>query len=153
MRAVLDTNVLVRATRNAKGPARELLQQFDTDEHVLIVSNLILVELLRVLNYPRVRAMHRLTDEECQEFIRSLHDAAEVVTVPAVPGGVSPDPDDDAIIQTAIQGKATVLCTLDRHLRRQDVQEYCKRRGIKVMTDVELLEQLRQENPNDDEAE
>ena len=54
MRAVLDTNVLVRATKNASGPARELLRQFEAEQHVLIVSNAILVELLRVLDYPRV---------------------------------------------------------------------------------------------------
>ncbi len=154
MRAVLDTNVLVRATKNATGPARELLQQFDTDQHVLIGSNAILVELLRVLDYPRVRAMHRLSEEECQEFVQSLHDAAEVVALPAAPtDAISPDPDDDPVIHTAIHGKADVLCTLDRHLRRQDVQEYCQYHGIQIMTDVELLEQLRRADSNDDEGE
>ncbi len=44
--------------------------------------------------------------------------------------------------------KANVLCTLDRHLRRQDVREYCERRGIQILTDVELLENLRGEDPN-----
>lgn len=144
MRAVLDTNVLVRATKNASGPARELLRQFETERHVFIVSNAILVELVRVLDYPRVRAMHRLTDEECLEFIRSLHDAAEVVALGDTPAaGVSVDPDDDPVIQTAVEGKADVLCTLDRHLRTQNVQDYCLCHGIRVLTDVELLDELR----------
>jgi len=144
MRAVLDTNVLVRATKNASGPARELLRQFEAEQHVLIVSNAILVELLRVLDYPRVRAMHRLTDKECLEFIRSLHDAAEVVALGDTPAaGVSLDPDDDPVIQTALEGKADVLCTLDRHLRTQTVQDYCLGHGIRVLTDVELLDELR----------
>ena len=153
MRAVLDTNVLVRATKNVNGPARELLRQFNTDQHVLIVSNAILVELLRVLDYPRLRAMHRLSEKECLEFIQSLHDAAEFVTVAdASADAVSPDSDDDAVIQTAVQGKADVLCTLDRHFRRPDVQEYCEHRGIHVMTDVELLEELRRADSHDDET-
>ena len=153
MRAVLDTNVLVRATKNASGPARELLRQFESEQHVLIVSNVILVELLRVLDYPRVRAMHRLTDEECLEFIRSLHDAAEFVAVSdARVDAISSDPDDDPVIQTAIEGKADVLCTLDRHLRTHEVQDHCQRHGIRVLTDVQLLEELRRSADHTDES-
>ena len=144
MRSVLDTNILVRATKQATGPARELLRCFETEQHVLILSHAILSELIRVLDYPRVRALHRLTPEECQQFVQSLHDAAEVVSLERVPANqISPDPDDDPIIQTAVQGKADVLCTLDRHLRRQDVQDYCRQHGIRIMTDVEVLEELR----------
>lgn len=152
MRSVLDTNILVRATKNAAGPARELLRYFETEEHVLILSHAILSELIRVLDYPRVRELHQLTQEECQEFIQSLYDAAEVVSLESVPADqISPDPDDDPVIQTAVQGKADVLCTLDRHLRRQDVQDYCRKHGIEIMSDVELLEELRRMQSSDAE--
>ena len=152
MRVVLDTNVLVRATKNAKGPARALLREFESEKHVLIVSDAILIELLRVLYYPRVRAMHRLSDEECQQHVQSLHDAAEFVALPTVPtDSISPDPDDDPVVHTATQGKADELCTLDRHLRRQNVQEYCEGHSIRIMTDVELLEELRRENHRTDD--
>jgi predicted nucleic acid-binding protein len=60
MRVVLDTNILVRAAKNATGPARELLRSFESEDHVLVLSSFILIELLRVLDYPRVRALHRL---------------------------------------------------------------------------------------------
>lgn len=151
MRVVLDTNVLVRATKNATGPARELLRQFESEKHVLIVSHAILVEVLRVLDYPRVRALHRLSPNECQEFVQALHDAAQLVALPSASAeSVSPDPDDDPVIQTAIYGKAHVLCTLDRHLRRREVEEYCAQRSIRIMTDVALLEELRRADSHDD---
>ena len=145
MRVVLDTNVLVRATKNASGPAREVLCCLDRDEHVLVLSQYLLTELIRVLAYPRVQALHQLTDAECLEFVQSLHDAAEVIVVDDAQSlSVSPDPDDDPVIQTAVQGKANVLCTLDRHLRQEVVQDYCRQHGIDVLTDIELLEVLRQ---------
>jgi putative PIN family toxin of toxin-antitoxin system len=144
MRSVLDTNILVRATKRATGPARELLRYFQAEQHVLILSHAILGEVIRVLDYPRLRALHGLTPEECQQFVQSLHDAAEVVSVESISSdSISPDPDDNAVIQTAVQGKADVLCTLDRHLRREDVRDYCRQHGIQIMSDVELLEELR----------
>jgi predicted nucleic acid-binding protein len=97
--------------------------------------------------------MHRLTDEECLEFIRSLHDASEVVALGDPPAdGISLDPDDDPVIQTAIEGKADVLCTLDRHLRTQNVQDYCQLHGIRVLTDVEFLDELRRLDSLSDES-
>ena len=152
MRVVLDTNVLVRATKNASGPAREVLCCLDRDEHVLVLSQYLLTELIRVLAYPRVQALHQLTDAECLEFVQSLHDAAEVIVVDDAQSlSVSPDPDDDPVIQTAVQGKANVLCTLDRHLRQEVVQDYCRQHGIDVLTDIELLEVLRK-SAGDEEA-
>ncbi|NIL98951.1 MAG: putative toxin-antitoxin system toxin component, PIN family [Planctomycetales bacterium] len=109
MRVVLDTNILVRATKNAAGPARALLREFESDQHNLTVTNAILIELLRVLDYPRVRAIHGLRDEECQQYVQSLHDASEFVALATEPSPVSPDPDDDPVVQTAIQGKGQRL--------------------------------------------
>ncbi|MFV0442893.1 MAG: putative toxin-antitoxin system toxin component, PIN family [Planctomycetaceae bacterium] len=144
MRVVLDTNVLVRATQSHHGPARELLRAFETEEHVLVLSQFILAEVLRVLQYPRLQARHGLTTAECFEFVQLLHDLAEVVLLPAnVDNVLVSDPDDNFVVQTAVTGQADALGTLDRHLRHPDVVDYCRRRQIAVLTDVELLQQLR----------
>ena len=47
------------------------------------------------------------------------------------------------IVQTAVIGKADALCTLDRHIHHVSVQRYCADRRISVLTDRELLAQLR----------
>jgi predicted nucleic acid-binding protein len=52
------------------------------------------------------------------------------------------DPDDVAILQTAAAGKAEVVCTLDRHLFQAEVVAWCRRLGIRVERDVELLRRL-----------
>lgn len=56
---------------------------------------------------------------------------------------VADDPDDDAVLLAAVEGRADVLCTLDRHLRTPEVREYCESRGITILTDAELLDRLR----------
>ncbi|MEX2119092.1 MAG: putative toxin-antitoxin system toxin component, PIN family [Pirellulales bacterium] len=143
---MLDTNVLVRATKNATGPAREVLERLQPPGHVLVLSRWLLAELRRVLQYPRVQALHRMTMEETDDFISDLEVTADIVDVPPdlQPAALSTDPDDDAVIATAVAGRADALCTLDRHLRHADVQAYCQARGIAVLSDTELLTLLRQ---------
>ncbi|HEX5446613.1 MAG TPA: PIN domain-containing protein [Pirellulales bacterium] len=79
MRVVLDTDVLVRATKYANGPARELLGLLQSDPHILVISREILVELVRVLDYPRLCQQHHLLHATvrayCANFgIRVLRD-------------------------------------------------------------------------------
>jgi putative PIN family toxin of toxin-antitoxin system len=112
---------------------------------VVVISREILVELVRVLDYPRLCQQHRLTPEERQEFATSLDNAAEHVTLlPGTPAAVSSDPDDNFVVQTGVVGRVNVICTRDRHLLHVNVQAYCAQFGIRVLRDTELLDELRQ---------
>jgi predicted nucleic acid-binding protein len=137
--------VLVRATRAASGPARELLLYFERSQQVLVLSAWILDEVRRVLRYPRLAAIHRLTEEDVDAFVNGLTQIAEMVKLQ---GGVSPqaavsDPQDVPILQTAVVGKAQVLCTRDRHLYQRAALVFCREHGIEVMDDLQLLARLR----------
>jgi putative PIN family toxin of toxin-antitoxin system len=147
MRVLLDTNVLVRATSRANGPARELFLQLLDPPHVIIASNFLLDELRRVMNYSRVQRVHGLTPQEVDEFVRDFEALAQVIDVPIqLPFQVRHDPDDDPIVSAAVYGRVDVLCTLDRHLRRPDVITYCAPFNVRILTDVELLAELRAGN-------
>jgi putative PIN family toxin of toxin-antitoxin system len=145
MRAVLDTNVLVRATKSGTGPAREVLLSFQSPNHVLLLSPWMLEELRRVLTYPRVVAQHRLTPEDVGDFLAGLAQVAEMVQLPEAGAEVSmtTDPQDAPVLQTAILGEAQVLCTLDRHFYDPAVLAYCGQHGLEVLGDAELLARLR----------
>lgn len=145
MRVVLDTNVLARATKSASGPAREVLTLLMEPPHRLITSAALLAELMRVLEYPRVQSLHGLARGEIEEFVLQVFHVAEVVSLEATEAAavVAADPDDDSVIQAAVQGKADVICTLDRHLHREQVRQYCEARGIQVLDDVTLVRMLR----------
>jgi len=145
MRAVLDTNVLVRATKYATGPAGELLRRFERREYVLVLSKSILDELRAVLEYPRVAAIHRLSSEEVGEFLGGLERNAEMVELPEDRGlqTVTSDVKDVPILQTAVVGQVQVLCTRDRHLYEPMALAYCRSHGMEVMDDIALLALLR----------
>ena len=64
------------------------------------------------------------------------------VALPEVEYPVILDPKDDPVLYTAVAGKADVLCTLDRHSGAPEVLAFFADRGIRVMTDVELLGEL-----------
>jgi predicted nucleic acid-binding protein len=52
------------------------------------------------------------------------------------------DPNDDPVLYTALAGQADVLCTLDNAFYAPEVIEICRKQGISVMNDVELLRRI-----------
>ena len=144
MRVLLDTNILARAAGGPPGPAHELYLRLTRREHVLLLSSFLIGELGRVLRYDRVRPIHGFSDSEIDQFLSDLGLIGEMVDVEAVPPAiVVADPLDDPIVHATVAGKADVLCTLDRHLLQPAVSAYCGLRGVRVITDVELLALLR----------
>jgi len=144
MRVVLDTNILARPFCSQRGPAGECLTRLLAPPNALLTSTPILHELQRVLAYPRLRALHGMTDEEVAAVVADLALAAELVDMAAPPPAVvQVDTDDDVIIATAVAGSADVLCTRDAHLHEASVIAYCVQRGIRVMDDRQLLTELR----------
>ncbi len=143
MRVMCDTNILVRAALSPGGAASELLRIFAID-HVLVTSSAQLAELLNVLRRPAITALHKLDDHGIRRVITRLYKLSAVVALPTeIPQIVRADPKDNPIVMTAIVGRAEVLCTLDRHFREAEVQEYCRRQGVRILTDAETLAELR----------
>jgi putative PIN family toxin of toxin-antitoxin system len=142
MRIVLDTNVLVRANIKARGPARDLLLQIAYGDHVLITSPFLLRELERALAYPRLQKLWRLSSQDVQEHVQFIVEISEHVHPVIEAPVVLKDPNDDPVIYAAICGRADVLCTLDRDFSEPEVVAFCRRRGISILNDVELLRRL-----------
>jgi predicted nucleic acid-binding protein len=53
------------------------------------------------------------------------------------------DGKDVHVIQTALSGKAEYLCTLDRHFYDSAFVEFCARRGVRIINDVDLIRLIR----------
>jgi putative PIN family toxin of toxin-antitoxin system len=146
MRIALDTNILARANPHSKSVARILLLTIlESADHVLVLSPFLLRETEGVLNYPRLQAIWPLTPLDIEQYTQALQDFAELVN-PQVGRRVVPnDEEDDPVLETALSGRAHVLCTLDRHFHHQAVLKSCREHGVQVLTDVELLSVLRDE--------
>jgi putative PIN family toxin of toxin-antitoxin system len=146
MRIVLDTNVLARGSPGSTGLAREIVDRSTRPPHLLIFSAETLAELGRVMRYPRLRKLHGLSDAEIDGFVANLWLGAARETIVVVEmGGCTGEPNDDPIIHTAIAGAADVLCTRDRHILNDPaVIAHCASFGIRVLTDIDLIQMLRQ---------
>lgn len=145
MRIVLDTNLVVRAARPQPSVARSILIEAMGGPHKLILSNLLYLEIQKALCYDRVRQRHGLNDVEIFEFLTLLADgcARVILPPPAVPPLISADPEDDHVLQAAIEGFADVLGTNNRHFFTHDVTQLAGSHGIRIARDVELVELLR----------
>jgi putative PIN family toxin of toxin-antitoxin system len=145
MRVVFDTNVLVRAAMSPHGLAGGLQSLLQRSGHEFVISTWLLQELEDVLRRPRLRQYHRFDDDKIRQIILDLDRVATRVVIgdpPSTPV-VERDPKDDAVILTAIAGEADVICTRDKDLLDANVKAYCALRGIRVLSDIELLDELK----------
>ena len=125
MRITLDANILVRAAASPQGPALRLLD-IVLSTHTLVLSRFILDEVERVLLYPRLQARYRIAASEAASFAGNLADVAEMVEPVIVGPVVLSDPADDAVLYTAADGKADVLCTRNlRHFDSPQARNFC----------------------------
>jgi hypothetical protein len=84
-----------------------------------------------------------LDDAAILQYVAGIAAAGLLVLPGPVAAVVTADPDDDPIIAAAIAGQAEVLCTLDRHLHQPGVVAYLAAHGVRVLSDIELLQLLR----------
>lgn len=114
MRAVLDVNVLISAVLSSRGSSARLVRAWRDGAFDLIVSPLLLQELQRAFNYPKIR--RRVAVAESHQFISWLEGQAVLAADPDGPPPTrSPDPHDDYLLALAGHEQA-VLVSQDEHL-------------------------------------
>jgi|SRR5579872_1214221 len=143
MRITPDTGILVRMNAKATGPARRLLDVILDGPHELVLSEFLLKESARVLRYPRMQNLYKLSDEDISEHIDLLRERSDLVDPIVHTPVVLADPNDDPVVYTAVAGGADILCAMDKDFYRPQVIDFCRQSGIKIMNDVELLKTLR----------
>ena len=143
MIVTFDSSILVRATKRSNGPARRVIDTLAIHpDHVIALSTFILGEVGKVLSYPRMQELFGLSSDEIHlhvDFLRSISRIVEPQTGLPV---VLLDPNDDAILYTAVAAGANVLCVKDRHFYDPHVIAFCAREDIRVMDELALLQLL-----------
>ena len=144
MRIVFDTSSLITALRSSKGAAAEVLRLVLMERVVLLMDYKIASEYRDVALRPEHLAAARRSEESVLSLIGSFEGLAEPVQVVSKPRPLSSDPNDDMILDVAINGRAGAIVT-------QNTKHFiaaARRFGIKVLTPAELLEVLRDEEQN-----
>lgn len=111
MKIVLDTSVLIAALRSSTGASAEILRMVLNQEVTLLLDYKLVSEYRDVATRPENLAAFAKTRSEVDEIISVLEAIAEPVFVHTRLRPLSPDPDDDMVVDVAINGHPDALVT------------------------------------------
>ena len=135
---VLDTNVLVAAFRSKRGASYQLVRAIGLGDWRLNISVALALEYEDVLK--RKNMLPRgITEAEIDRFLDYLFSASNLVPFVLRLRPTLPDPDDERILEVAVQCRAMIVT----HNRR-DFQG-AERLGVRVSTPAEFLKVLRED--------
>jgi putative PIN family toxin of toxin-antitoxin system len=140
--ALVDTNVWISALINPRGYPARLKDAWLDGKLQIVVSVALLDEIADVLSRPRIRDKYHLNTEDVKEFLRLI--AGKSITV-ATTGTLHlcRDPDDDLMLETALNGSATFAVSRDDDLKRdQELISRMLEQGIEVLSVQRFLERL-----------
>lgn len=144
MRIVFDTSSLITALRSSRGAAAEVLRLVLLERVVILMDYKIASEYRDVaLRRKHLQASGR-TAESVLSLVEGIESIAEPIVVIEKLRPLSPDPNDDMILDVAINGQADAIVT-------QNTKHFAiaaRRYGIKVLTPIELLGTIRNGDAN-----
>ncbi len=128
LRVVLDTDVMVASFASGNGASRRLLMAALNGEISLLLSTPLLIEYEAVLTRPAMLAMSGVSAEE----VAATLDEFAMLCVPVAFDyrwrPQARDPNDDLVLETAINGGADVVASFNV----ADMQAGARRFGIPV---------------------
>ena len=135
MRIVLDTNVLVSALITGHGVPGSVPATVKREGHTLITSPHQIAELRDVLQRDLLQPF--INREEADDLLYNLEAVAVVVDhLPEV--DLSPDPDDNPILASAIAGRAELIVSGDK----SHVLALGEVEGIAILNPRDALDRL-----------
>ena len=137
IRAVLDANVYVSAAVRPEGPPGQIIDRFLRDgAFEIVMSQAIVEEVLRALNYPKVRKYIR-SGLDVELWFEDVVVLSHLVAGEHKLEGASRDTDYDKYIAAAIEGRARFVVAGDSDLL--DLKEYD---GIRIVSPRVFLDLL-----------
>ncbi len=134
IRAVLDTNTLISGIIAPLGAPAQIVLRWRQGDFLLITSPMLLDELRRVLEYPRIAKRLDWPEDERRQFLESFEVLALITPGTLSLPGVTRDPKDDPVVACAIEGEAEFIVSGDRDLLVLGAYQ-----GVRMMMPREFL--------------
>jgi len=135
MRIVLDTNVLISGTFWS-GASYKIMQLIDKGKFELILSKEILTEYDKIVHSNEIlEKIETLQQLAIAAAVRKILLKAKLVAPKVKLDVLKTDPDDNKILEAAIEGQASFIISNDKHLT--DLRMYG---SIKIVTPEEFLD-------------
>ena len=136
---VLDTSVLVAGLRSRSGAGNAVLRLIAERRLVLLASPPLLLEYEDGLKRPEQRLAHGLTPEAIDEFLAELAALVEPVDIDFFWRPQTRDPNDEMVLEVAINGEADALVTYNL----ADFRMAGERFRIPILSPADLLKKVR----------
>jgi putative PIN family toxin of toxin-antitoxin system len=140
---VLDTDVIVAALRSDRGASRQLLMAALNQQFELLLSVPLILEYEAVLTRPQHLAACGLSGPEVGRVLDDLAAVAKPVQLAFRWRPRLSDPDDDMVLETAINGSASAIVTFNQ----SDFASGMKGFSCAVILPATALQQIRRSNP------
>ena len=135
---VLDTNVLVAGLRSKRGASYQLLRSIGSGAFRLNISVALALEYEDVL---KRKDMLRggMAAESIDDFLDYLFTTANLVPYVLRPRPALRDPDDERILEVAVQCRAMIVTHNTKHFVGAE------RHGVPIRTPAEFVKMLRED--------
>lgn len=137
---MLDSSVVVSAFRSRHGASNRLMGLVADRRIVPLATPALFLEYEDVLKRPEQRTVSGLTLAEVDAALAALAAAVEPVEVHFTWRPQLPDPDDEMVLEAAVNGQADALVTHNL----ADFARAAPRFGLVLLRPGELLERMRQ---------
>lgn len=138
MRVVLDTAAMVAAIRSNSGASNRLLAAGLEQKLTMLVSTPLLLEYEAVMTRPEHLTAAGLTVVEIGEVLDAVAATAEPVRLAFLWRPTLRDPDDDMVLETAVNGRADAIVTFNQ----RDFTLVAERFGLALWSPGEALRYL-----------
>ena len=138
LKVVLDTNIFVSSLLSKAGRPAMVIDAWRASRYLLVTSPSIISEIKRVVEAPSIRKKYGLGRDPIARLILLLEkDTIVVPGLSTVAGAIPKDPTDEMFLSAALDAKADLIVSGDRHLL--DLGEY---KGVPILTVRQFLELL-----------
>lgn len=138
---LLDTNVLISAFINPKGSPAKLLKYWKSGEFNIAISDVLFEEFKEVIRRPRIKDKYRIAEEEIKEVEEAILEKAIFVPLAGMVK-ICRDPNDNAVLETAILANADYLITGDKDIKTPGLVTHLEEHGVKIIPVSKYVLQL-----------
>lgn len=133
MKITVDTNILISATFWLGNPYK-IIKKVEERALDLVLSTDILREFEEIMRLDKFQLKLKNANITINEVVGKYMEISELADISGRVKAVKSDPDDDKVLECAVNGKADFVVSGDRHLL--ELRAY---RGIRIITAKEML--------------
>ena len=135
---MLDTDVVVAAVRSDRGASRVLLTAALSGRYTILASVPLMLQYESVLTRPEHLAAAAISQADVGILLDALGAVVEPIRISYLWRPVLTDPGDDLVLETAVNGRADIVVTLNRRHFEPAVTLF----GLEILAPADAVRRL-----------